>query len=113
MSAGKNVFVGPMVRREQRRYRRRGPTRTTRLLVEALREHGVEGATLLDIGGGVGAVQQELLSAGVERVVGVDAAPAYVEAARDEAARRGTLGRVRLLCGDFVDLAPELAPEDV
>ena len=43
---------------EQRlgRYRRRGLEGTTRLLVEALREAGVRGATVLDVGGGVGVV---------------------------------------------------------
>lgn len=112
-SAGADVFVGRVVRREQRRYRRRGPSSTTRLLLDALRERGIEGATVLDIGGGVGALQQELLAAGAREVVGVDAAPSYVEAARDEAARRGTLDHVRLFCGDFVDLAPDLAPADV
>lgn len=113
MSAGTDVFVGGVVRRELRRYRNRGPARTTRLLVDALRERGVEGATLLDIGGGVGAIQQELLAAGAAGVTAVDAAPQYVEAARSEAERRCTLDRVRLLTGDFVELAPDIEVSDL
>ena len=38
-------------------YRRKGPSRQTRLLLDAIREVGVKGLTLLDIGGGVGAIQ--------------------------------------------------------
>jgi magnesium-protoporphyrin O-methyltransferase len=37
-------------------YRKDGPAKTTRMLVEALRVEGVQGLTLLDIGGGVGAI---------------------------------------------------------
>ena len=37
-----------------RNYRKKGPIPSTRALIEALRADGVEGATLLDIGGGIG-----------------------------------------------------------
>jgi magnesium-protoporphyrin O-methyltransferase len=43
----------------------------------------------------------------------VDASPAYLEAAAEEARVRGHTDRLRLLRGDFVDLAPEVAPADV
>jgi hypothetical protein len=39
---------------ELRKYRERGPIPSTRALIEALKAEGVEGATLLDIGGGIG-----------------------------------------------------------
>ena len=51
-----------------RRYRKRGPMRTTQLLVDALKAEGVEGQTLLDIGGGIGALQNELLKGGMQSV---------------------------------------------
>jgi 2-polyprenyl-3-methyl-5-hydroxy-6-metoxy-1,4-benzoquinol methylase len=63
-------------------YLRRGPARTTRVLLDALRAEGVEGATLLDIGGGVGAIQLEMLVAGVRSATDVDASGAYLEIAR-------------------------------
>src|SRR5438067_9283226 len=95
------------------RYRRDGPDRTTRLLLDALRAEGVSGATLLDVGGGVGVVQHELLGAAVRHAVAVDASRAYVRTARAEAERRGTAERTTSLLGDFVALAPEIAPADV
>jgi magnesium-protoporphyrin O-methyltransferase len=49
---------------ELRRYRNKGPNPSTRMLIDALKTEGVEGATVLDIGGGIGAVQHELLAAG-------------------------------------------------
>jgi len=48
-----------------RKYREQGPIPSTRALIEALKAEGVEGATLLDIGGGIGAIQHELLDAGL------------------------------------------------
>ncbi|HEX5012825.1 MAG TPA: methyltransferase domain-containing protein [Candidatus Limnocylindrales bacterium] len=67
---------------------------------------------MLDIGAGVGAVHLELLDAGAAAAVDVDASPAYVEAARDEAARRGHDERVTYRVGDFVGLADGVAPAD-
>ena len=109
----KEVFDERMARRELRRYRRRGPSKPTRTLLEALSREGVAGATLLDIGGGVGAIQHELVAAGAARVVGVDASPAYLRVAREEAARRGHDDRVSYRAGDFVALADEVVPADV
>lgn len=100
---------------EQRlaRYRRKGPEGTTRLLVEAVRAAGVGGATLLDIGAGVGVVHHELLRAGAERATDVDASTAYLAAARAESERQGSAGRVSYLHGDFVALAPTVEAADI
>lgn len=94
-------------------YRRGGPERSTRLLLDALRAADVKGATLLDIGGGIGAIQLELLSAGAASATDVDASAAYIAAAREESAQRGYGDRVTYLHGNFVDLAPTLSPADV
>lgn len=106
-------FNSRLVTRELADYRRRGPRKTTRILIEALDAAGVQGATLLDIGGGVGAIQHALLRAGASSATDVDAATAYAEAAREEAARRGLADRVRILRGNFVELAPEIPAADV
>src|SRR6266480_1931756 len=87
------IFDARVAARELRQYRRRGPRKTTRLLLDALRAAGVRGRTLLDVGGGVGVIQHELV--------------------REEAARQGHAERLRLHRGDFVDLAPELPPADI
>ncbi len=94
-------------------YRQSGPAQTTRWLIDALKAEGVEGATLLDIGGGVGAIQHELLRAGAASAVDVDASAAYLRAAAQEAARQGFAGRVTYHHGNFVDLADCIAPADI
>lgn len=94
-------------------YRKKGPAATTRILLEAIQAEGVEGASLLDIGGGIGAIQHELAAAGVGAVTSVDASPAYVSAARGEAERRGYADRVSYRHGDFVALAPDVPAADI
>ena len=108
-----NLFSDRDAANDLERYLENGPDRTTRALVEAIVAEGVEGATVLDVGGGIGAIQLGLLGAGVARAAAVDASAAYIETALAEAARRGygtrTTGRV----GDFVELAPSIDTADV
>src|SRR5918999_137027 len=108
-----DVFGERTARHDLRRYRKRGPSKPTRMLLRALEREGVEHATVLDIGGGVGAIQQELLDAGAERATSVEASAAYLRAARDEAERRGHADRISYQAGDFVELADRVEPADV
>jgi magnesium-protoporphyrin O-methyltransferase len=106
-------FGPETARRELRRFRRRGPNRSTQRLIDGLRAGGVDGASLLDIGGGVGAIHHTLLDAGARDALHVDVSPDYIEAARDEAGRRGHADRVLFLRGDFVQLSPDVTDADV
>jgi magnesium-protoporphyrin O-methyltransferase len=108
-----NEFDSRLAQRELRRYRRRGPTRSTRLLLDAIKPALTPDSTLLDIGGGVGAIHHELLDAGAVSAVHVDASPAYIDAASEEATRRRHLEAVEFVQGDFVTLAPAIAVADV
>jgi magnesium-protoporphyrin O-methyltransferase len=107
------VFSGRYVARDLKRYRRKGPGKTTKMLIDALAAEGAEGATLLDIGGGVGVIGYELLSAGAGRTTNVEAAKGYIEAAREEATRLGLADRVTIREGDFVEIADELESADI
>jgi SAM-dependent methyltransferase len=107
------MFGEREAKRDLRRFRRRGPLRSTRKLVEAIRAGGIEGATVVDIGGGVGAVQHLLLDAGAASTLDVDVSRPYTEAAAQEGQRRGNRDRMEFRVGDFVDIAPEIPVADV
>jgi 2-polyprenyl-3-methyl-5-hydroxy-6-metoxy-1,4-benzoquinol methylase len=107
------VFDARLAADELRDYRRKGPAKTTQTLLQALRAQGVDGLTLLDIGGGVGAIQHALLANGVSQAVSVDASGAYLWAAQQEAERLGQAGRVTFRHGDFVALAAGIDPADI
>ncbi len=59
------------------RYRKRGLDKTARRMVEFVEARGIEGATVLEIGGGVGEIQIELLKRGAARAVNLELSPAY------------------------------------
>jgi magnesium-protoporphyrin O-methyltransferase len=96
-----------------KQYRRKGPDKTTRLLINTLRAYGVEGMALLDIGGGIGAIQHELLKAGLSRAISVEASSAYLDVAKAETERQGNAARVTYHSGNFVDLAATLPAADI
>ena len=106
-------FNARFAERELRHFRRRGLRRSTRLLIDSLRWAVSPGATLLDVGGGIGAIHHVLLDEGVANATQVDASSAYIATARDEAGRRGHADRLELIHGDFVSLSPSLPDADV
>ena len=71
-----------------KRYQKEGNEKTTRQLIAAISLSGIDGMTLLDIGGGLGGIQHAMLENGLERATYVDASSAYVQAAKGEATRR-------------------------
>lgn len=96
-----------------RLYRAEGLDETTEWLLDAIKERGVDGMSLLDIGGGVGMIQHELLKSGAAKATHVDASSAYIEAAQREAKRRKLREKIEWHHGNFVDLAPDLDPADI
>jgi len=106
-------FNSQRVTKELAGYRQRGPAKNTRLLAETLRAQGSEGRTLLDIGGGVGAILHLLLQDGVRQAMDVEASAAYLAAAREEATRRGLAEQISFQHGDFVALAPTIPAADI
>jgi len=98
---------------ELRRYRKRGPRRTTRALIRALTGPGAEGQTVLEIGGGVGAVHMALLEAGATTATNIDASAAFLRAAYKESERRGYRQRITQRHGNFVEIAAEIPPADI
>ena len=83
------------------------------MLLDMIGSEVANGATVLDIGGGIGGIDQELLRRGASQAVLVDASPAYLEAAREEATNAGLLDRLEIVAGDFVRRAGSVADADI
>jgi Methyltransferase domain len=94
------MFDERQARRDLKRWRTKGLTGDAREAVEFLAGEGV--ASLLEIGGGIGAAQVELLRRGVERATNVELSPGYEEVARALAREEGVSERVERLVGDAV-----------
>jgi SAM-dependent methyltransferase len=101
------MFGERFVRKSVRRYRRRGLDDSSRWLAERARD-GIEGASVLEIGGGIGAISLELLRAGAAGATVLELSPAYEGAARELALEHGVAERARFVLGDLAE-EPELA----
>lgn len=108
-----SVFDEGIAREELEAYRRDGADPQSLDLLDALTREGIEGASAVDIGAGVGTIGHGLVAAGVAHLTDVDGSPAYLAAARAEASRRGTLERWEFREGDYVTLAGDIGPAEV
>jgi len=108
-----NAFSEDEARSELRNYRKRGPAKQTKLILQAIRSLGLRNAELLDIGGGIGVIHHELLEDVADKVTHVDASSAYLKEAKAEAARRRHEERVHFIHADFTNVASELPKADI
>lgn len=108
-----DLFSEKFVTYELSQYHKKGPEKTTLWMTDALKSKGVEGLSLLDIGGGVGAIQHQLIEAGVNQATDIDASNSYLHAARREADIRGIGEQITFKHGNFVDLAASIPAADI
>ena len=77
-----------------------------------LKERGVEGKSLLEVGGGIGAIQIELLKAGIARAINVELTPTYEKAADQLVREAGVADRVERKVTDFAEAVPDVEVAD-
>jgi magnesium-protoporphyrin O-methyltransferase len=107
--AYERLFSARQARLDARRYRKRGLGGTSRGLVELAGD--VSGETVLEVGGGVGAIELELLAAGAARATNVELSGEYEEEAATLLAERGLSQRVDRHEADFIE--EPVGPHDV
>jgi len=97
--------------RDARGFRRHGLRGSARDLAELSGD--VRGASVLEVGGGVGAIELELLAAGADRATNVELSGEYEDAAGELLSERGLSEQVERRIGDFVAEAGTIEPHDV
>lgn len=107
------VFGPRFARLTASRYRKRGLDRTARRMVTWLAGHGIEGSSVLEIGGGVGAIQLELLSRGAARATNVELSRSFEADAARLNAEAGVTGQVDRRIGDIAVDGSVADPADV
>jgi 2-polyprenyl-3-methyl-5-hydroxy-6-metoxy-1,4-benzoquinol methylase len=111
---GCDQFFNPrFARRVARRYRKRGLDKTARQMIAFLEQRGIEGATVLEVGGGVGEIQLELLKRGAARAVSLELSSAYDEEARELLREAGLEGRTDRRLRDIADGENGIEPADI
>ncbi len=103
------VFDDREARRNAQNYQRKGLDDVAKRLAGFLTAQGVRDSTVLEVGGGIGAIQLELLRAGAARTVNVELSPAYEAVARELLEETRMLDRVQRHVADFAG-GPEAFP---
>jgi 16S rRNA G966 N2-methylase RsmD len=96
-----------------KRYRAKGLDSTAQRMVEFLGERGVEGATVLEIGGGVGEIQIELLKRGAAHTLNLELSPAYDEEAMQLLREAGFEERAERRLDDIATNREAIEPADI
>ena len=107
------MFRPETARQSLETYRKKGLGDLSRRMVDAAVVRGVGGARVLEIGGGIGAIQSELLAAGADQGEIVELVSAYEEPAYELAREKGLDGRVSYRVADVLETPEAVEPADV
>jgi hypothetical protein len=107
------MFKPRVARRSLEQYRKKGHGDLERRMVAAASEGGLEGARVLEIGGGIGTIQSELLEAGAERGEVVELVSAWEPYARKLAREKGLEERTSFRVADVLEDPDSVEPAEV
>lgn len=99
--------------KELKRFRKKGVNKTTGLLLDAILKEGIKGFNFLDIGGGIGIIQHELINKGATKGTSIDASDAYLEVARGFAHEENIANKMNYRHGDFIELSKDEDAVDI
>ena len=108
-----DTFGDRFARKMARRYRLRGLSRSERAIVRFLKDRGIEGASVLEIGGGLGELHVELLRHGAARATNLEISTKYEPEAAQLLEHSGLAGRVDRRFLDIAQEPDEVEPADI
>jgi hypothetical protein len=107
------MFGDRFAKRMATRYRKRGLDKTARRMVELLTRAGLQDATVLEIGGGIGEIQLELLRGGAASATNLELSPAYDAEAARLIAEAGLADRMQRRLVDIAADPTSVEPADI
>jgi hypothetical protein len=111
--ACEQMFTERVARKDLARYRKRGLDDLERRMVESASAGGLAGARVLEIGGGIGKLQVELLEAGAASGEVAELVDAYRPFAAELAREQGLEERTAFVVADVLEEPDAVAPGDV
>jgi len=105
------LFDLKSAQKEIRSYKKRGPRKTTKKLLTLLSGYDQKGKSLLDIGGGIGAIQWEFVKNGGIKTTDVDSSSGYISVASDYA-KEIKHRDANFKMSDFNDVHKEIGKHD-
>ena len=108
-----NMFDKKAAKRQLKRYLKKGPSKTTGMLLKAIHKTEVKGLEFLDIGGGIGAIQYDLIKAGASSGTSIEASPAYIDLVKEEIHKNNLAELIDFKHGDFTAIASDVNSADI
>jgi SAM-dependent methyltransferase len=110
---GTDRFFSRTATAYEKKFKIGGVDHVQRLILKGLKEAGVRGKTVLDIGCGVGNLHLTLLQQGAARAVGVEISEGMIKRAEGLANNLKLRDRVDYVRGDYVELAERIDRSDI
>ncbi len=107
------IFDEKGVKKALKKYRKKGPDNFSSKLLDSLYNEDIKGLSLLDIGGGIGILQHELLKKHLSHTTDVDSSHAYIAGAKELMEENGTQDKMKFIHGDFNDHHNEIEQHDI
>jgi len=99
-------------RKEMKKYQKKGPGKSTNKLLEKFNKTDIPGKSLLDIGGGIGAIQWYFQEHQASKTTDIDASRGYLEVASQFAKKNGWGKKGNFIFGDITNLKEKIIPHD-
>ena len=107
------AFNKELAEQELSEYLNVGLKKSSRPFMRVLNALPVHGKSLLDIGGGIGAITFELFAKNIQSAVHIDISKASVDTFREEVNRRSLHNKVKSLHGDFLSHSEGISSSDL
>jgi len=108
-----SIFDKKEAAKNLKKYRKKGPEKFNQRLLDALYEQELSYLTLLDIGGGIGILQHELLKRGISKTTDVDASPESIAIAKELMKENGAEDKMEFIYADFNDCHQDVEKHDI
>ncbi|HKT82728.1 MAG TPA: methyltransferase domain-containing protein [Solirubrobacterales bacterium] len=109
----RELFSEKSAQAQAKRYRKRGLDPVSRQIVELVKQRDLGGVSVLEVGGGIGAIQLELLKAGAATATSVELTPTYEDAAAELFEEAGFRDQAQREIMDFAEHGSDVAAADV
>jgi magnesium-protoporphyrin O-methyltransferase len=98
--------------KEYRDYLKKGPSRITAKIIKQLTSQTIEGKSLLDVGGGIGALQWWFLTMGGAQTSSIDASSSYLLQSQNHATENEWGSKTQFIFGDYTEVHNQVHSPD-
>ena len=110
-----SMFDAKTARKQYQQYLKKGPSKVTARMIEQLSAYVDfdRDKSMIDVGGGIGALQWWFLESGGKKTTSVDASSSYIARTREHAEKNDWQDQTHFIMGDIAELDNDIGEADV